>query len=127
MKKILIAFAALSLVGSVSLATGGIDCSGETHGGTKIEISACVPHGIMGICSDLKIFKNGTEALVIPRDQVSGFYSSINFSGLMAYDAEMNETLVQLEYFEKNNKKNSLKVKLEGKEYKFKDVTCNFE
>jgi|GEM_PF-6486461 len=117
----------ISLAGSISNATGGILCSGETYKGTKIEISACVPHSIMGICSDLKVSKNGTEILNIPRNQVSGFYSSQNFTGLIAYDDNMDRVLVQLEYVKKGHPKNFLKVTLDNTEFKFTDVTCEFE
>lgn len=111
-----------------SYATGGFFCSGETHSGKKVSVSACVPHGIPGLCSSVSVTVNDKEVLEVPKNQVPAFYISGNFLGLTAMDEEFSGTLVNLEYFGAKNKKNSLEVNVpNGASFKFKDVTCELE
>ena len=108
-------------------ATGSFSCGGTAADGSKVRISACVPHGIAGLCSDLNVSVNGKTEMTIPRAQIPSFYSSKNFTGLIGYDSDINFILVSLEFFGKNNSKNKLVVKLAEKEIKVREVKCEFE
>jgi hypothetical protein len=111
-----------------SFATGGMFCKAETNSGKKIEIYACIPHSIPGLCSDITVMVNDKVLFEAKKEHTPAFYVSGNFLGLTAMDEQYSDFLISLEYFGAKNKKNSLIINAPtGEKFKFKDITCELE
>jgi hypothetical protein len=134
------AFALASLAGAslAAHATGGFYCEAETHSGKKVSVSACVPHGIDGLCSGISIDVAGNKT-EITRERVPSFYiGRLNSTSLLAakaYDEDVNGVVLDLVYeFKANNSAEGhervysrMNVKVGETTMKFRDVKCSFE
>jgi hypothetical protein len=136
-----LALALITAGASTAQATGGFICVAETYSGKKVSVGGCIPHGIAGLCSPLKVFI-GDKLIEIPQDQVPNFYvgnlKDTRIIALTAYDHDFNEVVVDL-VFQSSNKSDAifsktvsgtyarLELKVAGKTLKFNDVRCGLE
>jgi hypothetical protein len=111
-----------------AFASGSFTCTAETYSGIKFEVFACVPHSIPGLCGDVTVNENGKELFVVSKENVPSFYLSDDFFGLIGMDESFIQERVKLEYIAPNDKRNKLEITtVDGKSYKFKDVTCEMD
>jgi len=129
----------LVLVSAVpAFATGGFSCRGETFSGKKVEVSACMPHGILGVCSDVSVRVNDKDVATFPRGQVKGIMETkladSSLFAIQVWDEELTKPVVAITYQYKLDKYDnvkavfaSMKVEVSGRKYSFSDVQCDFE
>jgi hypothetical protein len=117
----------LALISSSALfAAGSFHCEVSLNNGTKYEVTGCLSHVSMGICSPVSIWKNDALLAEFAQDQVDGIWFEKNTFLLNVKDENFTKDVLRIEFYGQKNAKNKMNFS-DRRKLSFKDLKCMFE